>query len=72
MSPEMNLLLGNWPWLKWSLTEWSLDNSLIQFAEWFNKDYSKEDFLLGIGVNLVGFVKASATILGILVLSTKV
>ena len=59
-------------WLQWGrllLTEWTPLDSLTQYVEWFDKEYTGTDILYGTVASLVGIVMGSVTFLTIFVLT---
>ena len=59
-------------WLQWGRSlsiEWSPLDSLTQYVEWFDKEYTGTDFLYGTVASLVGIVTVSVTFLIISVLT---
>ena len=60
-------------WLQWGrllLTEWTPLDSLTQYVEWFDKEYTGMDILYGTVASFLGIVMVSVTFLIISVLTT--
>jgi len=60
-------------WLQWDrllLTEWTPLDSLTQYVEWFDKEYTGMDILYGTVASFLGIVMVSVTFLIISVLTT--
>tara|TARA_R100000655_G_scaffold4715_2_gene15063 strand:+ start:257 stop:463 length:207 start_codon:yes stop_codon:yes gene_type:complete len=66
----MRALQDRLQWGRLLLTEWSPLDSLTQYAEWFDKEYTGTDFLFGTVASFLGIVMVSVTFLTISVLTT--
>ena len=66
----MRVLQDRLQWVRSHLTEWSPLDSLTQYVQWFDKEYTGTDFLYGTVASFLGIVMVSVTFLIISVLTT--
>ena len=65
----MRALQDRLQWGRSLLTGWSPLDSLTQYVEWFDKEYTGTDFLYGTVASFLGIVMISVTFLIISVLT---
>tara|TARA_Y100001963_G_scaffold25741_1_gene34919 strand:- start:93 stop:299 length:207 start_codon:yes stop_codon:yes gene_type:complete len=66
----MRALQDRLQWVRSHLTEWSPLDSLTQYVQWFDKEYTGTDILYGTVASFLGIVMVSVTFLTIFVLTT--
>ena len=65
----MRVLQDRLQWVRSHLTGWSPLDSLTQYVEWFDKEYTGTDILYGTVASFLGIVMVSVTFLIISVLT---
>jgi hypothetical protein len=65
----MRALQDRLQWVRSHLTGWSPLDSLTQYVEWFDKEYTGTDILYGTVASFLGIVMVLVTFLTIFVLT---